>query len=94
MHFEFQTGRVAIVHYWLLNRRGGERVVEALCELFPQADLFTLVADPRCFPRCSESTSLLLHSCRASREAENGIGICCRCIRWPWNSSICVDTTW
>lgn len=37
--------RVAIVHYWLLNRRGGERVVEALCELFPQADIFTLVAD-------------------------------------------------
>jgi glycosyltransferase involved in cell wall biosynthesis len=39
--------RVAIVHYWLLNRRGGERVVEALCELFPQADIFTLVADPK-----------------------------------------------
>jgi glycosyltransferase involved in cell wall biosynthesis len=38
--------RVAIVHYWLLNRRGGERVVEALCELFPQADIFTLVANP------------------------------------------------
>ena len=37
--------RVAIVHYWFLNRRGGERVVEALCELFPQADLFALVAD-------------------------------------------------
>jgi glycosyltransferase involved in cell wall biosynthesis len=37
--------RVAIVHYWLVNRRGGERVVEALCELFPQADLFALVAD-------------------------------------------------
>ena len=38
--------RVAIVHYWFVSRRGGERVVEALCELFPQADLFTLVADP------------------------------------------------
>ena len=39
--------RVAIVHYWFVNRRGGERVVEALCELFPQADLFALVADRR-----------------------------------------------
>lgn len=39
--------RVAIVHYWFVNWRGGERVVEALCELFPQADLFTLVADRR-----------------------------------------------
>jgi len=38
--------RVAIVHYWLLNRRGGERVVEALCRLFPQADIFTLLCDP------------------------------------------------
>ena len=37
--------RVALVHYWFVNRRGGERVVEALCELFPQADLFALVAD-------------------------------------------------
>src|SRR5690348_6825979 len=25
--------------------RGGEKVIEALCELFPQADIFTLVAD-------------------------------------------------
>ena len=38
--------RVAIVHYWLLNMRGGERVVEALCRLFPEADLFTLFYDP------------------------------------------------
>ncbi len=38
--------RVAIVHYWLLNMRGGERVVEALCELLPQADIFTLFYDP------------------------------------------------
>lgn len=28
-----------------MSRRGGERVVEALCELFPQADLFALVAE-------------------------------------------------
>jgi glycosyltransferase involved in cell wall biosynthesis len=33
--------RVAIVHYWLVNMRGGEKVVEALCEMFPQADIFT-----------------------------------------------------
>jgi hypothetical protein len=38
--------RVAIVHYWLLNRRGGEAVLEALCRLLPQADLFTLFYDP------------------------------------------------
>jgi glycosyltransferase involved in cell wall biosynthesis len=37
--------RVAIVHYWFVGRAGGERVVEALAELFPQADLFALVAN-------------------------------------------------
>lgn len=38
--------KVAIVHYWLVSMRGGEKVVEQLCELFPQADLYTLVARP------------------------------------------------
>lgn len=38
--------RAAIVHYWLLNRRGGERVLEALCRLLPDADIFTLFLDP------------------------------------------------
>ncbi len=38
--------RVAIVHYWFVGRAGGERVVEALAEIFPQADLFCLIADP------------------------------------------------
>lgn len=41
--------RTAIVHYWLLNQRGGEKVVDALCKLFPQADIFTLFADPESF---------------------------------------------
>ena len=38
--------RAAIVHYWLLNRRGGEKVVEALCRMLPGADIFTLFCDP------------------------------------------------
>ena len=38
--------KVAIVHYWLVGMRGGEKVVEALCEMFPQADLFTHVHVP------------------------------------------------
>ncbi len=38
--------RPAIVHYWLLNMRGGEKVVEALCRLLPDADVFTLFYDP------------------------------------------------
>lgn len=35
--------RVAIVHYWLTGMRGGERVVESLCRIFPQADIYTHV---------------------------------------------------
>lgn len=38
--------RVAIVHYWLTSMRGGEKVVEALCEMYPQADVFTNVYVP------------------------------------------------
>lgn len=39
--------RAAIVHYWLLNWRGGEKVLESLCRLLPDADIFTLFYDPR-----------------------------------------------
>jgi glycosyltransferase involved in cell wall biosynthesis len=38
--------RTAIVHYWLLNRRGGEKVLDAFCRLLPDADIFTLFCDP------------------------------------------------
>jgi lipopolysaccharide/colanic/teichoic acid biosynthesis glycosyltransferase/glycosyltransferase involved in cell wall biosynthesis len=34
--------RVALVHDWLTGMRGGERVLEQMCALFPEADLFTL----------------------------------------------------
>jgi glycosyltransferase involved in cell wall biosynthesis len=37
--------RVAIVHYWWLSNRGGEAVVSALLELYPDADLFVHVCD-------------------------------------------------
>ena len=38
--------KVAFVHDWLTGMRGGERVLEALCERFPDAELFTLVHVP------------------------------------------------
>ena len=34
--------RVALVHDWLTGMRGGEKVLEALCELLSDADIFTL----------------------------------------------------
>lgn len=35
--------RVALLHDWLTGMRGGEKVLEVLCELFPAAEIFTLV---------------------------------------------------
>jgi glycosyltransferase involved in cell wall biosynthesis len=35
--------KVAIIHYWLVGMRGGEKVVEALLDLYPQADIYTHV---------------------------------------------------
>jgi glycosyltransferase involved in cell wall biosynthesis len=38
--------RVALVHDWLTGMRGGEKVLDAICELFPDAPLYTLVHVP------------------------------------------------
>lgn len=38
--------KVAIIHDWLTGMRGGERCLEILCELFPQAHLYTLIYIP------------------------------------------------
>jgi glycosyltransferase involved in cell wall biosynthesis len=54
--------RVAIVHYWFLGFAGGERVVSALLDIFPQADLFAVLADERTsarFAPCRIKTSFL-----------------------------------
>jgi glycosyltransferase involved in cell wall biosynthesis len=40
--------RVALVHYWLVTMRGGEKVLEALCRMYPQADIYTHVVNPSC----------------------------------------------
>ena len=37
--------KIALVHYWLTGMRGGEKVVQSICNLFPDMDIFTLVYD-------------------------------------------------
>ena len=57
--------RVAIIHYWWVKFRGGERVVEALAGMFPQADIFTLLLDPEALPpwlRARKITTSFLQS--------------------------------
>jgi glycosyltransferase involved in cell wall biosynthesis len=43
--------RVAIVHHWFVTRGGGERVAECIASLFPDAEIFTLVADAPGIPQ-------------------------------------------
>lgn len=42
--------KVAIVHHWFVAYRGGEKVIEELCSLFPEADLFAHVVDRSVLP--------------------------------------------
>jgi glycosyltransferase involved in cell wall biosynthesis len=39
--------RVALIHDFLLDVRGAERTFSALADMYPQADLFTAIYDPR-----------------------------------------------
>jgi glycosyltransferase involved in cell wall biosynthesis len=39
--------RIALAHHWLVGMRGGEKVLEQLCVLFPGAPIYTLVANPQ-----------------------------------------------
>jgi glycosyltransferase involved in cell wall biosynthesis len=50
--------RLAIVQYWFAPCGGAERVVEALAEMFPQADFYALVADPGAIPKGLRGRSL------------------------------------
>lgn len=38
--------KVALIHDWLTGMRGGEKVLEVFCEIWPEADLFTLLHVP------------------------------------------------
>jgi glycosyltransferase involved in cell wall biosynthesis len=42
--------RIGLVHYWLLTMRGGEKVLQALADLFPGADIFAHVIDRQTIP--------------------------------------------
>ena len=50
--------RVALVHHWLVGMRGGEKVLEALCRIFPSADIYTLVLEPAAVSETIKSHSI------------------------------------
>jgi glycosyltransferase involved in cell wall biosynthesis len=53
--------KVVLVHDWLTGMRGGEKVLEVLCRVFPDADLLTLVHE-----RGSVSPTIEHHRIRTS----------------------------
>lgn len=63
--------KVALVHDWLTGMRGGEKVLEVICERFPEAELFTLVHLPGTASAVIERrpihTSFVQHLPRVSR---------------------------
>ena len=38
--------RIAIIHDWLVATGGADQVLEAMLEIWPAADIFTIVYDP------------------------------------------------
>jgi glycosyltransferase involved in cell wall biosynthesis len=55
---DLQNLRVALIHYWYVRRRGGERVLDVMAEMFPQADLFIMVAEPNNMPPATAAHKL------------------------------------
>lgn len=41
----WSSPRIALLHDWLTGMRGAEKVLEVLCELWPDAEIFTLLVD-------------------------------------------------
>jgi glycosyltransferase involved in cell wall biosynthesis len=50
--------KIALVCDWLTGMRGGERCLEAVCELYPDADIFTLVHFPGTVSKTIESHTI------------------------------------
>ncbi|MBI4974994.1 MAG: glycosyltransferase [Candidatus Omnitrophica bacterium] len=50
--------KTALIHDWLVNRRGAEYILETLCEVFPEADIFTLIYDPEKAPETFKNRAI------------------------------------
>ncbi len=54
--------RIALVHEWFTALAGSEKVVEQLCRLYPDADLFAVYADPAVIARTDYLKERRLHT--------------------------------
>ncbi len=62
-HRDYAHLRVAVVHYWLVSWRGGEKVLASVLKLFPQADIYTLFYDPEKVPEAIRRNHKITASC-------------------------------
>ncbi len=53
--------RVAIVHDWLVTWRGGEKVLEAIASLYPDAPIYTLFCDHSILPESLRGRKIVVH---------------------------------
>jgi glycosyltransferase involved in cell wall biosynthesis len=54
--------KIAIVHPWFLEAGGGEKVIEALAAIYPEADLFAMAAEPSLIPESLRTRKLITSS--------------------------------
>lgn len=52
--------KVAYVHDWLVTYRGGEKVLEALLEIYPDAPIFTLFYDRQAMPSSIQNRQIIV----------------------------------
>ena len=53
--------RVAIVHDWLVSWRGGEKVLESIASIYPDAPIYTLFCDVSTLPESMRHKKIIVH---------------------------------
>ena len=62
MKDKVKTLKVAFVHDWLVTWRGGEKVLEALLSLYPDAPIYTLFYDATKMPDSIRKRNVIVHA--------------------------------
>ena len=77
--------KVALVHDWLTGMRGGERVLEQMIELYPGAEIHTLLHIPG-------TVSETIEACPIQR-CTGGKNLCGTAVRY-WKILVCGQRYW
>ena len=78
--------RVVLAHDWLFSMRGGEKVLEAFCQRWPDAPLYTLLHQPGAVSSVIEDrplhTSFLQDFPRVERYYRHLLPLMPRAVNW------------